>query len=247
MSGAVLELSNVSRAFGALKVIDAFSMRVEPGERRLILGPNGAGKTTLFNVIAGDLLADTGSIRLFGQDVFTMKAARRAALGLARTFQIVTLFSDNSMMENVVLALIGRRRLRWNPFINIESRKDLRDRAFAILGSVGLDGLADKNVSSASYGEKRRLEIALALAQEPKLLLLDEPFAGLSAEERVKIQNLLEAIPSTISIVMIEHDMDIALSFAERISLLHQGQLVVEGTRDEVTAHPRTSEIYLGH
>jgi len=247
MSDPVLEVSNVSKTFRALKVIDAFSMRVQPGERRLILGPNGAGKTTLFNVIAGDLRADGGSIRLFGREVSSMQTAGRAALGLARTFQIVTLFPHNSLVENVVLALIGKRWLRWDPVFSVDARPELRERALTVLKSVGLDALGDKLVSSTSYGEKRRLEIAVALAQEPKLLLLDEPFAGLSAEERLQIRRMLETIPPTIAIVMIEHDMDIALSFAQRISLLHQGQLVVEGTRDEVTAHPRTREIYLGH
>ncbi len=244
---AVLEIRDLSKSFGALKVIDALSMKVRHGERRLILGPNGAGKTTLFNLIAGDLAADSGSIRVLGKEVSTMRAARRASLGVARTFQIVTLFSNDTLVHNVVLALIGRRWLKWDPLFSLESRLELYERAREVLQKVGLEEIADRPLSATSYGEKRRLEIALALAQEPILLLLDEPFAGLSAKERLQIRDLIEIIPRTVATVIIEHDMDIALQLAERISLLHHGQLVVEGLRDEVTAHPRTREVYLGH
>ncbi len=243
----ILEINGLSKSFGALKVIDDFSMRVGPGERRLILGPNGAGKTTLFNLISGDLAANTGSIRLFGEEVGSLKTARRAARGMARTYQVVTLFPNDTLLHNVVLALLGKRRLRWNPLCSLEARGALREQAYVVLQRVGLEALAGKRVGATSYGEKRRLEIALALAQEPRLMLLDEPLAGLSAQERIQVQLLLEDIPRSISIVMIEHDMAVALSLAERISLLHYGKLVVDGTCEEVAAHPRTREVYLGH
>ncbi len=247
MSDAVLEIGGLSKSFGALKVIDGFEMQVAAGERRLILGPNGAGKTTLFNLISGDAAPDRGSIRLFGREVSTLSTARRAALGVARTFQVVTLFPHDTLLRNVVLGLLGKRPLRWDPLGRLDARRELRERALEYLERVGLDGLADRPVAATSYGEKRRLELAIALAQEPALLLLDEPLAGLSAQERAQVQHLLEHIPRTIAIVLIEHDMDVALSLAERVSLLHHGQLVVDGSCDEVAAHPRTREVYLGH
>ncbi|MCC6776105.1 MAG: ABC transporter ATP-binding protein [Hyphomicrobiales bacterium] len=247
MSEAVLQADGVSKAFGKLKAIDDVSLHVTAGERRLILGPNGAGKTTLFNLLTGDLPLDSGSIRLFGRDVTGSSTSRRARRGMARTYQIVTLFSSDTLLHNVVLALLGRRRLRWDPFLSLDRRADLKDLAHAVLQQVGLEALAAKPLSETSYGEKRRLEIGLALAQQPRLLLLDEPLAGLSAQERRQVQSLLEQIPRSIAIVMIEHDVDMALSFAERITLLHLGQLIVEGARDEVAAHPRTREVYLGH
>ncbi len=162
---AVLEIRDLSKSFGALKVIDALSMKVRHGERRLILGPNGAGKTTLFNLIAGDLAADSGSIRVLGKEVSTMRAARRASLGVARTFQIVTLFSNDTLVHNVVLALIGRRWLKWDPLFSLESRLELYERAREVLQKVGLEEIADRPLSATSYGDKRRLEFALALAQ----------------------------------------------------------------------------------
>jgi branched-chain amino acid transport system ATP-binding protein len=247
MNTAVLEVQGLSKSFGALKVIDDFSIRVGPGERRLILGPNGAGKTTLFNLITGDLAPNAGSIRFFEKEISSLRTPRRVALGLARTFQIVTLFPNDTVLRNVVLALIGKRPLRWDPLFSLESRGSLREQARAVLNQVQLETLADKPLRATSYGEKRRLELALALAQNPRLLLLDEPLAGLSAQERVQIQQLIEQIPRTIAIIMIEHDMSIALSFAERVSLLQDGRLIIEGTRDEVVAHPRTREVYLGH
>ncbi|MFW7349576.1 MAG: ABC transporter ATP-binding protein [Pigmentiphaga sp.] len=244
---AVLEVQGLSKTFGALKVIEDFSIRLVEGERRLILGPNGAGKTTLFNMISGDIRQSAGSICLFGEDVSFLPTARRSARGVARTYQILTLFPHDTLVHNVKLALLGKRPQRWNPFLNLDAMPELEDRAMAVLGQVGLAALAKSPLVRTSYGEKRRLEIALALAQEPRLLLLDEPLAGLSSEERLQMQQLLEAIPRSITVVMIEHDMDVALSFADRISLLHHGRLVIEGTRQEVASHPRTREVYLGH
>lgn len=201
----------------------------------------------LFNLITGDLAADSGTIRLFEQNVSALGTARRARLGLARTFQIVTLFPRDTVLHNVVLALYGNRHLRWDPLFSLESRADLREEGYAILARVGLDRLANQPVWATSYGEQRRLELALAFAQRPKLLLLDEPLAGLSARERLEVQRLIDQIPRSIAIIMIEHDMNVALSFAERVSLRQDSRLVVDGTREEVIAHPKTREVYLGH
>ena len=243
---SALEVDNLSRSFGGLRVTSEVSLAVAPGERRLIIGPNGAGKTTLFNLITGDLRPDRGSVRLMGRDITRLPIRIRAHIGLARTYQIITLFPHDTLLRNVVLALLGLMPLRWNPFVRLDGQQDLARRARAALAQVGLEGMAERPLAETSYGERRRVEIAMALAQSPKVLLLDEPFAGLSADERRDVQALLRAIPRDMTVVMIEHDMDVALDFADRISLLHFGRVIVEGTRGEVVGDPRTREVYLG-
>jgi len=222
------------------------NLAVEPGERRLIIGPNGAGKTTLFNLITGELAPDAGSVALFDRDITRVPSRRRFHLGIARTYQIITLFPGETLLRNVMLALLGLSRRRWNPFVRLDRQTSLVTQARETLARVGLEGLADRPLAQTSYGERRRVEVAMALAQNPKVLLLDEPFAGLSIDERRDVLRLVTSIPRAVTIVMIEHDMDVALDFAERISVLHFGEVVVEGTRGEVVAHPRTREIYLG-
>jgi branched-chain amino acid transport system ATP-binding protein len=241
-----LALSGIRKSFGGLPATNDVSFEVAPGERRLIIGPNGAGKTTLFNLITGDLRADAGSIRVLGREVSRMKPHQRARCGLARTYQIITLFPKDTLEHNVVLALLGFSRARWGAFRPLAAHRALFEEAHRVLTRVGLEGLAERGVAEVSYGDRRRLEIALALAQAPKLLLLDEPLAGLSAEERSAMSALISSIPREMTVVMIEHDMDRALELAERITLLHYGQVIVEGTRAEVVAHPMTQEIYLG-
>jgi branched-chain amino acid transport system ATP-binding protein len=242
-----LELHDLNKAFGGLRVTVTVNLTVEPGERRLIIGPNGAGKTTLFNLITGELRADSGRIALFGHDLTAVAARRRAHLGLARTYQIITLFPGETLARNITLSLLGLSHQRWNPLVRLNAQRDLLDQAHATLVRVGLEHLADRPVAQTSYGERRRVEIAMALAQNPKVLLLDEPFAGLSVEERRDVLSMISSIPRDVTIVMIEHDMDVALEFAERITVLHFGQVIVEGTRAEVVQHPRTKEIYLGN
>jgi len=241
-----LELAGLRRSFGGLPAVNGVSLAVEPGERRLIIGPNGAGKTTLFNLITGDLRPDGGTIRLFGEEVQRLPTHRRTHRGMARTYQILTLFPKDTLVHNVMLSLLGLDPARWNPVAPLSRRTALAARAREVLAMVDLAALADRPLSQASYGEKRRVEIAMALAQKPRLLLLDEPLAGLSREERATVLALLERIPREITVVMIEHDMDTALSFAERITLLHYGEVLVEGSRAEVVGHPRTREVYLG-
>ena len=244
---AVLEVSGLCKSFGGLQVTRSVNLRVEQGERHLLIGPNGAGKTTLFNLVAGDLPASAGSITLLGQPVTHAATAARAQLGLARTYQIVTLFGRDNLLHNVKLALLGKSPLRRRHWGSFDQDPTLSARALRVLESVGLAGKALLPVDQTSYGEKRRLEIAMALAQEPQVLLLDEPLAGLSAPERETITALLRGIDKSISILMIEHDMEVALALADRITLLHHGEVILAGTRQEVVADPRTREIYLGH
>src|SRR5580765_3200815 len=241
-----LDVRGLEKSFGGLRVTDGVNLAVEPGERRLIIGPNGAGKTTLFNLVTGELRPDSGTVSLFGRDITRVPGRRRAHLGISRTYQIITLFPRDTLLRNVTLSLLGRSPLRWNPLARLDRQRALMDRAREALARVGLEHLADRPLARTSYGERRRVEIAMALAQDPRILLLDEPFAGLSIEERRDVLNLVTRIPRDVTIVMIEHDMDVALDFAERITVLHFGEVVVEGTRGEVVAHPRTREIYLG-
>jgi branched-chain amino acid transport system ATP-binding protein len=243
---SALAIRRLDKSFGGLRVARTIDLVVEPGERRLIIGPNGAGKTTLFSLIAGELAPDGGTIALFDADITALPARRRAHLGLARTYQIITLFPKDTLLHNLLLSLLGLSPLRWNPIAQLAKQATLEQEARRRLAEIGLGHLADRPLAQTSYGERRRVEIAMALAQNPRLLLLDEPFAGLSLEERRDVQALLAAVPREVTMVMIEHDMDVALDFADRISVMHLGEVVVEGSRAEVVADPRTREIYLG-
>ena len=244
---SALTVSGLRKSFGGLHVTRDVNLDIQPGERRLIIGPNGAGKTTLFNLITGELSPDAGSIRLLGQDITRVPSRQRPHLGMARTYQIITLFPNDTILHNVSLALVGLSPLRWNCLIDMKRQGHIAEDARAALKQVGLDHIAERPLAQTSYGERRRVEIAMALAQKPKVLLLDEPFAGLSIDERRDVQKCLLAIPRDVTMVMIEHNMDVALEFAERITLLHFGEVIVEGTRAEVVDDPRTREVYLGH
>lgn len=246
MMSPILEVNNLTKSFGGLRVTKGVNLIVNAGERHLLIGPNGAGKTTLFNLIAGDLLSDSGSITLAGKNVTKLPTAKRAQLDLARTYQILTLFGKDNLLSNVKLALLGKLPLRWKCWGSFSSQAELDQKALEVLQLVGLGSKAHLPLEQTSYGEKRRLEIAMALAQNPKILLLDEPLAGLSTEERETITDLLKQIDRKITILMIEHDMEVALAFADRITLLHYGEVITSGTRQEVVSDPRTKEIYLG-
>ena len=241
-----LEITDLCKSFGGIAVTQGLSLTVQPGERRLIIGPNGAGKTTLFNQIAGEIGSDSGSVKVFGEDVTRMPVRARAHLGVSRTYQVITLFPKDTLVHNVTLSILGVNRRRFEVFKALLAQGDLHEQALRVLDSVGLRERADTAAGELSYGEQRRAEIAVAMAQSPRLLLLDEPLAGLSQDERVMVRDLIAGIPRATTIVMIEHDMDVALAFAEQISVLHYGELIVEGDRETVVAHPRTREVYLG-
>ena len=236
----------MSRAFGGLRAVDAVSLTVRPGERRALIGPNGAGKTTLFNLIAGTIAVTSGSIRLLGRDVTRVAPHRRAALGLARTFQINNLFPALTVLENCLLAVQALTRAKFSMFRPLDAYADLAQRARATLGLVGLDDRTGATVRNLSHGEQRQLEIALALAGQPKVLLLDEPTAGLSPAESQHMARLLRTLDPAITVLMIEHDMDIALEIAHHVTVLHYGRVIADGLRDDVKANPMVREIYLG-
>jgi branched-chain amino acid transport system ATP-binding protein len=245
-SNPALEVVGLKKAFGGLTVTHDISLSVCPGERRLIIGPNGAGKTTLFNQISGDLRPNSGFIRLFGEDITRLPPYERAHRGLSRTYQIITLFSGDTLEHNIMLGLLGLRSSRWQMWRPLSFYGDLAAEARQVLDAVGLSHLASHSISNITYGEKRRVELALALAQKPRLLLLDEPLAGLSNAERSIIKSLIASIPREITIIMIEHDMDTALELADTVTLLNYGRVIVDGERDAVIADERTREVYLG-
>jgi branched-chain amino acid transport system ATP-binding protein len=241
-----LEINNLQKAFGGLPVTQNVSLAIKPGERRLIIGPNGAGKTTLFNQITGDMRPNSGRIKLFGTDVTRFTPYKRAHFGLSRTYQIITLFTGDSLEHNVVLGLLGLKPSRWQMWRPLSFYGDLATEARRTLDRVGLLHLAEHPVSDIAYGEKRRVELAMALAQKPRVLLLDEPLAGLSNTERSTVKSLIASIPRDTAVVMIEHDMDTALDLAETVTLLNYGRVIVDGERDAVIADHRTREVYLG-
>jgi len=245
-SDYALEVTDLKKAFGGLVVTQNVSLMIRPGERRLIIGPNGAGKTTLFNQISGDLQPNSGRIRLFGKEITQLAPYKRAHLGLSRTYQIITLFSGDTLEHNVTLGLLGLRPSRWQMWRPLSYYGDLAIEARRTLDMVGLLHLAAHPVSDIAYGEKRRVEFAMALAQKPQVLLLDEPLAGLSNTERSQVKALIASIPRETTVIMIEHDMDTALDLAETVTLLNYGRVIVDGDRDAVIADERTREVYLG-
>jgi branched-chain amino acid transport system ATP-binding protein len=241
-----LEIIDLKKAFGGLVVTQNVSLTIRPGERRLMIGPNGAGKTTLFNQISGDMRPNSGQIKLFGTDITPLAPYQRAHLGLSRTYQIITLFAGDTLEHNITLGLLGLRPARWQMWRPLSSYGDLATEARRILDTVGLLHLADHPISEIAYGERRRVELAMALAQKPRVLLLDEPLAGLSNTERAAVKALIASIPSQTTLIMIEHDMDTALDLAETVTLLNYGRIIVDGERDAVIADERTREVYLG-
>jgi len=246
-SDYALQIIGLNKAFGGLRVTQDISLAIRQGERRLIIGPNGAGKTTLFNQINGDMRPNSGQIRLFGTDVTTLAPYRRAHLGLSRTYQIITLFTGDTLEHNVTLGLLGLLPSRWQMWRPLSFYRDLVAQARRTLDRVGLLHLADHPISEIAYGEKRRVELAMALAQKPRVLLLDEPLAGLSNSERSTVKALIASISRETTVVMIEHDMDTALDLAETVTLLNYGRVIVDGARDAVIADERTREVYLGN
>jgi branched-chain amino acid transport system ATP-binding protein len=245
-AACALTLSGVSKAFGGLRAVEGVSLDVQPGERRAIIGPNGAGKTTLFNLISGELPPSAGRITLFGRDVTRLPPHRRAALGLGRTYQITNLFPRLTVLANCLLAAQALSPTKLHLHRPLRRYPRLFEQARAVLTAVGLADKETETVRNLSHGEQRQLEIALALAGAPKLLLLDEPTAGLSPAESHLMTALLKTLDPAITILIIEHDMDVAFALTNRITVLHFGKVVADGVGDTVKANPLVQEIYLG-
>jgi branched-chain amino acid transport system ATP-binding protein len=243
---AALALDNISKNFGGLWATDEVSLWIEPGERRAIIGPNGAGKTTLFNLITGELPVTSGHIFLYGRDITSLPPHTRIKAGLARTYQITNIFPGLTVEENVQLAAQGLSSTKFSIFRPVPKKGQIYSKVEEALEKLQLTGIKDVKASELSYGEQRQLEFALALTGNPKVLLLDEPAAGLSAAERVTIANLVRSLPADLTVVLIEHDMDLALGLVDKVSVLHFGKVIVEDTPANIRENEKVQEIYLG-
>jgi branched-chain amino acid transport system ATP-binding protein len=241
----LLRVRGLSRYFGAVPAVHNVDFEVMPGERRAILGPNGAGKSTFFNLIAGDIAPSEGRVELFGRDVTRLAVTRRARLGLGRTYQTSRVLGGLSVEDNLYLAVLGPRggHLR---LIRGGPTTALRAQAREVAERVGLRGRLDAVAGSLSHGEQRQLEIGLALAPSPRLLMLDEPAAGLSRAERVVLTRMLLQLDPEVTLIIIEHDMDVALTVARTVTMLHQGEKLLEGTAEEIRASKLVHDLYLG-
>jgi len=239
-------LRGVGRRFGGLDAVRDVDLDVAHGERRAILGPNGAGKTTLFNVISGDVEPTSGTIEFLGHDRTFAPARRRAKLGMSRTYQKSRLFLGLSVEDNLYLAVLGVRSGHMRPAVSPRRDGAMRDEARTLAEAIGLAPKLSTLVGSLSHGEQRQLEVGMARAGNPKLMMLDEPASGLSRGERVALTDLLLGLDRSITLILIEHDMDVALRVAERVTMMHDGRTIVEGTPVEIRANQLVHDLYLG-
>jgi len=246
MAETLLAVRGLSKRFGGLLASDRINLDVVRGETHAIIGPNGAGKTTLIGQLAGDLRPDAGAIRFAGRDVTGFDAPRRSRLGLARSFQITSIFRDFSALDNVALAVQAHRGGNFRFWRSARDERALREPARVVLESVGLGARADVLAAHLAHGEQRQLEIAMALATEPRLLLLDEPVAGMGLDESQQMVRFLGALKRRMTIVLVEHDMDAVFSLADRISVMVYGRIIATGTPPEVRSNAEVRRAYLG-
>ena len=243
---AALETRNLCKSFGALTVADKIDFKLEAGARHALIGPNGAGKTTFVNLLTGRLAPSSGKVFLGGEDVTGLAQSGRVKRGLGRTFQINTLFRDMSVLDNVALGVAERHGVAggfWRP---ASAQRAVRDEAMELLAKLGVSDEAGRRVLDLPYGKQRLVEIAIALGLKPKVLLLDEPAAGVPSLESERILDALDSLPKEIAILIIEHDMDLVFRFAQRITVLVQGEVLCEGTPKEIADDVRVHQVYLG-
>ena len=243
---AVLELRNLCKSFGGLQATRNVTLRIMPGDRKAIIGPNGAGKTTLFNLITGIYPVTSGQVLLFGQDVTTWPSHRRTALGMARTFQVTSLFPRLTVLDNVLLAIKGLRPTKFVMWRFLSSYKEVYEKAHHLLEQAAFIDRKDVEVRNLSHGEQRQLEIVLGLASDPKILLLDEPAAGLSSGESHEMAKFLMRLDRSLALLLIEHDMDVVFGVTDQISVLHFGQVLETGSAEAIRRSNKVQEIYLG-
>jgi branched-chain amino acid transport system ATP-binding protein len=246
VSEPILTLTDVVVAFDALRAVDGVSLVVPRGQRRAIIGPNGAGKTTLFNAIAGAVLPTSGHIVFDGQGITRLAPHRRAQLGISRTFQITNLFPSLSVRDNMVLALRGLSPRKFSLFGTPDTDASETPRIASALNAARIAARADVAVKELSYGEQRQLEIALSLVTTPRMLLLDEPAAGLSPSERSMVADIIRSLDRDITVVLIEHDMDLALGLVDHVTCMFEGRVLVEEPPEGIRRNARVQEVYLG-
>ena len=242
----VLETRFLAKKFGGIAAADKVSLSLRAGARHALIGPNGAGKTTLVNLLTGALTADAGQILIDGKDVTTMPQHLRVKLGVVRTFQVSQLFPDLTPLESVALAVAERRGVAWNWWRQLSRENGLFAEAAALLDTLGLLDSANEPTRRLPYGRQRLIEIALALALKPRVLLLDEPAAGVPRGESAELFRRIAALPREVTVLLIEHDMDIVFRFAERITVMVNGAVLIEDTPERVAANPSVREVYLG-
>jgi ABC-type branched-subunit amino acid transport system ATPase component len=243
---SVLETRGLCKSFGALTVAEQINFRLEPGSRHALIGPNGAGKTTFVNLLTGRLVPTSGQVFIGGQDVTALPQAERVRRGLGRTFQINTLFKKMTVLDNVALGVAERLQVAdqiWQP---ARALKAVRDESMDLLELLGISADAGLRITDLPYGKQRLVEIAIALGLQPKVLLLDEPAAGVPSMESDRILQALDALPTDMAILIIEHDMDLVFRFAKRITVLVQGEVLCEGSPQEIAADKRVHQVYLG-
>ncbi|WP_417708078.1 ABC transporter ATP-binding protein [Roseibium aggregatum] len=246
MTDAVLQTSGISKSFGALRASRDISIDLKPGEIHAIIGPNGAGKSTLIGQICGTLRPDSGSVRLLGKDVTHQPTRARARAGLGRTFQISSLAMEDTVLQNVLLGALGASGRPWRFFTNVVKDTSLRETAEEALARVGLLDQARMRTAELSHGQRRQLEVAVALTQKPKALVMDEPMAGMGSEGSKLLTGFLDQLRHEAPILLVEHDMDAVFSLADRISVLVYGEVIATGTVDEIRANAAVKEAYLG-
>jgi len=241
-----LEVQALSKNFGGLRAIRDISLEIEEGERRAIIGPNGAGKTTLFHLISGFLFPSSGHLSLFGREVTNLQAHQRAALGMARTFQVTNLFQKLTLFDNILLGVQAMKWVRFCFYRRVKSFREIMHETESLLKEWSLWEKKDVLLKNLSYGEQRQIEVIMALATKPRLLLLDEPTAGLSPAETISVTSIIKGLPREITTLLIEHDMDVAFEIAEKITVLHFGSILAEGSLEQIKGNPKVTEIYLG-
>jgi len=246
MAEPLLQVSGLTKRFGGILASDNISLDIAPGELHAIIGPNGAGKTTLVCQLSGEISSNAGRVRFAGEDVTPLPMYRRCAIGLARSFQITSLFHDFSALDNVAMAVQARVGHSFRFWKSARHDAALRDPAREALASVGLTHRADEIVSNLSHGEHRQLEIAMALATAPRMLLLDEPMAGLGPEESARVVTLLRGLKGKLAILLIEHDMEAVFALADRISVLVYGRVIASGSPETIRSHEEVQRAYLG-
>ena len=243
---AIFEVINLKKAFGGLTVTNNVSLSMAPGDRVALIGPNGAGKTSFVNLVTGNLQADSGEVRIGGQNVNKVDAIGRVRRGLVRSFQVTRLFQDMTPAEHLGLAILQRTGRSGRMFGNFLAMRDVMAETEELLGTLGLAALAHRKVSEIAYGQQRLLEIAVAMALKPKVLLLDEPAAGVPQSDTGRIEQALADLPADLAVLMIEHDMDLVFRFAKRVVVLAAGTIIFDGSPKDVTQDARVREAYLG-
>ena len=246
MSECLLEVRGLTKSFGALRACDGIDLEIREGETHAVIGPNGAGKTTLIAQLAGELRPDEGAVRFAGEDITSLSAPQRARKGLARSFQITSIYPDFSALENAMLAVQVRSGSSFRFWGRARDERALRDAAEVALEEVGLQTRADAPAATLAHGEQRQLEIAMALAARPRLLLLDEPVAGMGAEETQRMVAFLSTLKGSKTLILVEHDMDAVFSLADRVSVLVYGRIIATGSPRDIRANPEVRRAYLG-